>query len=169
MKSLLGLAFLVLLVTAAAADEGGRWEGTPAAAIYSPLPVEVTAEQLVELAPGAEVQPTERGFLVTWPDLQVNVILGYPGDFAEHLAGMRGFVEQMSELDPEGAQRMRERIPTFRNSIGTQISPGFDEAGRARALVLGLASRLGGTIFTAASFYDAQGKPILYAGGPAEL
>lgn len=161
---------ICLLLMPVWANEQGHWDGPPSAAIYSAAEISLSAEQLAQLAPGAKIEIADaRHLLVIWPDVQVEVFLGYDGDFANHLAGMRNFVAQMSADDPEGGQRVLARIDTFRGSCGTRISPAFDADGKAIGLVKKLAARWQGTIFTAASFYDHQGQPLLYNGGPEHL
>ena len=163
------LAVLMLLLTLVGQAQEGRWRGTPSVALYTATPLELTLEQLAEMAPDAEVRSVSSSYSVKWEDVEVVVNPTYRGDFKEHLAGMRGFVEHMSESDPEGGKKVLGRIATFKQAVGTQISPTFDKDGKAMAFVLKLAKKLNATIFTAASFYDAEGNPILYNGGPKKL
>lgn len=170
-KTLNLIAFILLLLgVASAEDEGGHWNGPPSVALYTARTELPTPKDLGRLAPAARVEELDGGgWLVVWPDLKVRVFLGYQGDFAQHLNGMAGFVQQMSAEQPEAGQAVKVRMKSFRNSVGLTIMPGFDEEGRAWALVRKLAEELDATLFTAASFYDKSGQPILYNGGPRKL
>lgn len=172
MKRLLVL-LLFFLPLGSQAQEGGQWSGPPSIALYTAQPLELTTQDLAQLAPEAQVEKLEGksvpSYRVKWSDVEVIVNLGYEGDFAKHLEGMRGFVEAMSKESPEVGEKLLERVSSFKHGIGTQITPTFDKDGKAMDFVMALASRLKATLFTAASFYDTDGEPILYNGGPKRL
>ncbi len=123
-------------------------------------------------AGGAEVALERRGpgvlrARVTWPDLAVTCDVAGDGteELRRRVAGVLAYAREMS-TDP--SDPVPQLIVGARQVIAWQVEPGFDDEGRAEALLRGLARERGGLLFRGGRVLDASGACLVAPPGHAD-
>jgi hypothetical protein len=140
-------------------------------ALYVSRRQPVSAELVARLAPDARVAapggPAGWARLsVAWPDVRLELsrmALGEPG-FADHVAGFCGYVQRLAgEMDARTWELLQKAARTHQ-VIGVTASPGFDGAGKCRAMLLAVVAEHRGLLFRDSGLYDPSDRLLLGPG-----
>lgn len=137
------------------------------AGVYSTKELPPLKPLLSSLAPKAKVTEGKEGdsstFTVEWPDLSIQITVDPTWDRDVQLSGMKGWISRFPD-DEKGTPAVAGLLKKMGSTVacvGNVITPGYDAEGKASALVLGLASKLEGFVFSHQSFYDTTGAKII--------
>jgi hypothetical protein len=102
-------------------------------------------------------------FLCEWPDVNVRITLDPQWDAQAQVAAMKEWIAKFpaDEKDTAAVALLLRKLDSTVERVGCVITPRYDKAGRTASLVLGLATKLDGFIFTHQTFYDAKGTKII--------
>jgi hypothetical protein len=149
----------------------GETTMTANVAIYAPGAQPITAQQLRQLAPGAQLAAA-RGrsgaverYRVEWGDVRVDLSLVPPGELSEHLGGFQSYVRRVTgEDEGEAVNDLLDRIGAVQLVHGVVVEPDFDAAGKAHKLILDLLKHYGALLFAGGAVYNEKAELLL---GPA--
>lgn len=159
-RTLIALLLLTSLVVSAQASQDN-------AGIFSTTKVPPLLPLLSSLAPAANITEGRNGdsttFTCEWPTVTVTITVDPHWDGSVQLAGMRNWISKFpaDERDTPAVAALLRKIEGTVDCIGSVIRPGYDAEGKAAALVLGLAAKLEGFVFSHQSFYDAAGTKVI--------
>lgn len=143
------------------------------ATIYSPRPDEPTEATfrrcagkpsdgvdvaLERCGPGSKTLRAK----IAWPDLSVICEVA-PDDVRRHVASLVAYAREMS-IDP--ADPLPSRIQASRQVLALRVEPGFDDEGRAEALLSGLLRERDGVVFRGGRVLDGVGACLLAPPAP---
>jgi hypothetical protein len=129
-------------------------------------------KELIELlAPKAKVTESREGkktiFLCEWPDVSVKINVDPDWDLKKMISGMKLWIASFPPEDkgtPSVATLLHQLDATV-DCYGCEITPHYDAEGKAAALVLNLAAKCHGLVFSHLTFYDSEGNRIIGADG----
>lgn len=137
------------------------------AGIYAAREVAQLKALLPGLAPGAKLSERHDGqvtnFICEWPDVTVRLTLRpHWSDSGQRLA-MKNWIAALPAADTNApaARALLHKVDSTVDCIGSAITPGYDPEGKASSLVLGLAAKLDGYVFSHKAFYDAAGGKVV--------
>jgi hypothetical protein len=137
------------------------------AGIYLTKKAQSLKAAISSVAPTAKISEVREKdltvFLCQWPDVNVRITVDPHWDGQTQLAGMKGWIAKFpaDEKDTAAVASLLQKMDSTADCIRCVITPGYDKAGRTASLVLGLATKLDGFIFTHQTFYDAKGTKII--------
>lgn len=141
------------------------------ATIYSPRPDEPTEATFRGCADGEGVDvavercgPGSRGLRakIAWPDLSVICEVAID-DVGGQVASLLAYAREMS-TDP--ADPLPSRIQASQQVLALRVEPGFDDEGRAEALLSGLLRERDGVVLRGGRVLDGQGACLLAPPAP---
>lgn len=140
------------------------------ATIYSPRPDEPTEATFRGCADaGVDVAlercgPGSKGLLakIVWPDLFVTCEVAID-DVRQPVAALLAYAREMS-TDP--ADPLPSRIRASQQVLALRVEPGFDDEGRAEALLRGLLRERDGLVFRGGRVLDGAGACLLAPPAP---
>jgi hypothetical protein len=127
-------------------------------------PMKSLLETLAADARVSETRADERTFFhCEWQDVAVQLSIDPNWDGPTQCAGMKGWISRQAVRQDNKAAvaALVQRIDSTVDCVGSVISPGYDQSGKAASLVLALATAFDGFIFSHQSFYDARGVKII--------
>jgi hypothetical protein len=146
------------------------------AGVYSTQSVKIDRDLIVSLAGKAEVSETVEGeikkLVCRWTNVSVAVVVDPKWDGDVQIKGMRGWISRFpeEERDITPVAALLRTMDSVTNCYGCVITPGYDPDGKAKALILGLAKKAQGFVFSHQTFYDTEGKKIIgLPGDPVTL
>jgi len=138
------------------------------AGIYATSQIPPLKELLVALAPAAAVSVEHDDnnsvhFICAWPEVSVRltVISNWNGEVER--SGIKSWVISSAAVQTNmlAAKPLLGKIDSITGCVGCVITPRFDLEGKAAALVLALAAKLDGYVFTHQAFYDPAGAKLV--------
>ena len=116
-------------------------------------------------SPGAVVTRSDEeggyAFLVDWKDLKVAIsVRDEWSDKSTQISGMGNYVSQFN-LESAVADKLLQKISKTEDVLGCVIEPGFDDQNRVANLLLQIATKYSGYVFTYQSFYGEDGSKLV--------
>jgi hypothetical protein len=146
------------------------------AGIFSTVEMPALKTLLAATAPTAKVSETHDGavtnFICEWPDVTVRFTIKPHWDRTTQCLGMKNWISSFpaEQKNTPDVQSLNRKIDSTVDCVGAVIAPRYDSAGKAASLILGVATKLDGYIFSQQSFYDATGAKIIgNSNAPASL
>ncbi|HKY00931.1 MAG TPA: hypothetical protein VJM53_00090 [Burkholderiales bacterium] len=130
-------------------------------------------EEIQALASNAKVKITpdwgKTRVAVEWEDVRLMLSIDAKWNSADHVPGIRGWIEQVAGDEPAPPVRQFfTDLSAITSCYGCVLTPGFDGEGKCFAFLLGLLEGRGGFYFCHQSFYDARGQRIFGDAGDPE-
>jgi hypothetical protein len=146
------------------------------ASIYSTRAVPPLKALLQALNPTANIVEGRSGdatnFTCEWPDVTVRFTIKTNWDGPVECSGMKKWILKFpaGEQNTPAVAALGRKMDASVDCVGSVTTPAYDPAGKASSLVLGLAAKLDGYVFSHESFYDATGAKIIgVADAPLKL
>ena len=146
------------------------------AGIYSETRGAPEKSLIQSLAPKAKISEEKDGektkFTCQWPDVTVTINIDPHWNLADQIHEMKRFIEHFTgkENTSPSAAMLLKKLDATADCYGCVITPHYDPEGKAAALLLSLAAKRHGVVFTHQSFYDTDGNRIIgVADDPAVL
>jgi hypothetical protein len=146
------------------------------AGIYSTKVIPPLQAFLQSLAPTAKISQKQDGSLTwytcEWPDVTVRFMVDLSWDGPGQRTGMKNWISGLpaGETNTPAVGSLLHQIDATVNAVGSIATPRYDSTGKATALILGLAAKLDGYVFSQYTFYDVMGAKIIGMGdAPAKL
>jgi hypothetical protein len=146
------------------------------AGIYSTMKVPPLKTLLAALDPTAKVVEGRNGdttnFSCEWQGVTVQFTLKTNWNGPVESSGMKAWIARFpaGEQNTPAVAALLRKMDSSVACVGSVITPRFDPTGKASALVLALATKLDGYVFSHQSFYDAAGVKIIgNADAPSKL
>jgi len=166
-------AFIILVLTTIMA-----FSQTPPdnAGIFATTIVPPLKPLLSSLAPGAKISESRQGdmtvFSCEWPDVTVTLTMNPRWDGRVQCSGMKGWISKFpaGDTNTPAVASLLHKIDSTIDCVGSVITPRYDSDGKAASLVLGLATKFDGYVYSYQSFYDTTGSKIIgVVGNPTKL
>ena len=136
------------------------------AGIYSTKVVPPLRDWLLAVAPTAKIsegqEPGKTSFSCEWPDVTVRLTIKPDWNRSIQSLQMKNWISgfPVGTNTPAISSLLRQVDATV-SCIGCVSTPRYDPAGKALLLILGLAAKLDGYVFSEKSFYDRTGSKII--------
>jgi len=153
----------------AAAQETGSPAPNEKAAVYSTVELPPLKALLASIAPAAKILEEHKGnatlFTCQWPDVTVRFTIRPQWDGATQRPKMKEWISSFPDNDTSNpaVQSLLRKMDVTTDCIGSVVTPRFDTAGKASSLILAVASKCQGYVFSQKSFYDVSGAKIIGA------
>ena len=134
------------------------------AAIYGTIDAVISVDKLRKIAEDADSVAADRDplgniaqFTIQWPDLQILMKVMPQQEIPDHLQGFVGYARHLSDGSP-AHENVIHQIRRVRIVHGLTITPGWDDQGRVKRVVLGTTMYYQGLFFAANSIYDGANQ-----------
>ena len=130
--------------------------------IYSTIQEILNGEQILKVAPDAEVSAEGEVIRVKYANANLTIHRISGQELQDHLKGLAGFVQHFAGNKPTpNSNQLFSMIEHMSATYGIVIEPGFDSEDRIKTLVLNLTRSHKGVIFFQSSIYAPNGMRIL--------
>lgn len=155
---------------------GNTAKASDTAGIYATKEVPALKPLLLSLDPALKITEGHSGdtthFTCVWPKVTVRFTVQSHWNSLQQRLGMKNWIAGVAGggTNTPAVESLLRKVDGTVACIGSVITPRYDSAGKASALVLGLAAKLDGYVFSEQSFYDPSGDKIVgTANAPAKL
>ena len=159
----------ILLSADSSLNISGGHSGEPTsdkAGIYSTKPVSSLKAVLLSVDPTLKITEASNGestnLTCVWPEVTVRFALKTQWDDLGQRLGMRNWISSVpGGTNTPAVGALLHKVDDTVACIGSVVTPRYDSAGKASTLVLGLAAKLDGYVFSQKSFYASTGEKII--------
>ena len=116
-------------------------------ALYTTHPSFLTEDQLMQLAPNAEIEVHDDGATLSWYGASIRLSVMADDVLAPHLTGFQGFVTKQVGGAADQVQGLLDQIVASQMCIGCVVDPDFDASKDATSFLVSLAATLDGSFF----------------------